>query len=265
MVAAFCASRSRSSRDSVTTAPRSSEPLVEIARHAEVDQEHGAVTPLADDRLELLGAEDRTRRGERAYNYVCDFQIRLEAVERDGGATEVTRERDGVVEGAARDKQRLDAEALQVARREFGHFSRAHQHHGLVGQTVENFAGETHRRGADGDRAVADERGLAHALGDRERLVECTMEHQSGAAGLDRLRVCDFKLAEDLRLADYHRVETCADPEEMTGCLAAGKIVERRCKCFGCDAAIGGEEAGCLGGGARVISGDSNDLDAVTG
>src|SRR5260370_36525713 len=130
------------------------EPPVEIARHAEVDQEHGAVTPLADDRLELLGAEDRTRRGERAYNYVCDFQIRLEAVERDGGATEVTRERDGVVEGAARDKQRLDAEALQGARPEFGHFSPAHQHQGLVWATVEKFVAATARPAGDARHAA---------------------------------------------------------------------------------------------------------------
>src|SRR5690349_5806688 len=108
------------------------EPFVEVAGHAEVDQEHRAVTPLADDRLELLGAKDRTRRGERAYNYVGDFQIRLEAVEGDGSATKVTRERDGVVEGPARDKQRLDPEALETARREFRHLPRAHQHHGLV-------------------------------------------------------------------------------------------------------------------------------------
>src|SRR5260370_39590176 len=81
------------------------EPLVEIARHAEVDQEHGAVTPLADDRLELLGAEDRTRRGERAYNYVCDFQIRLEGVERDRGAPEGTPAGGGRCEGAAPDKK----------------------------------------------------------------------------------------------------------------------------------------------------------------
>ena len=79
------------------------------------------------------------------------------------------------------------------------------------------------------------------------------MEHQPGGAGLGRLRVGDLELTEDLRLADDHRVEARADPEQMAHRVAAVEAVERAAKSAALDPAVGGEKAGDFVAGARGV------------
>ena len=74
---------------------------------------------------------------------------------------------------------------------------------------------------------MTDKRAPAHALGDGESLVERAMQYQARAVRLGRLCVGDLELPQYLWLADYHRIETGADAEQMTRGIAAGETVNR--------------------------------------
>ena len=152
-----------------------------------------------------------------------------------------------------------------MARGQLRHLARAHQHRGLVAERIEDLARETHRDRADRDRAVADQGGLAHAFGDLKGLVKCAMEHQPDRRGLRRLRVCEFQLAKNLRLANDHRVEARADAKQMADRVAPAEVVQRLVERGAFDLAIRGEEARDCRPGALSIRGDADDLDAIAG
>ena len=108
------------------------EALVEIARHAEIDQKHRPILALANDRLDIMMREHRLGHRQRPDQDVGDAQVGLVVFEWDRGAAEIARERDRAIESARGDEQRLDAERLQMARGQLRHLARAHQHRGLV-------------------------------------------------------------------------------------------------------------------------------------
>ena len=91
------------------------------------------------------------------------------------------------------------------------------------------------------------------------------MEHQPDGRGLGRLRVGELQLAENLRLADDHRIEAGADAKQMAHRVAPVEVVQRIAERAALDLAIGGEEARDFILGARGIRGDADDLDAIAG
>ena len=90
-----------------------------------------------------------------------------------------------------------------------------------------------------------------------------TMQHQPGGARLGRVTVRQLELAEDLRLADHHRVETGADAEQMAHRVAALEAIERAGEQRGVDLAVGGEKATDFVDSAGWVLGHADDLDAV--
>ena len=94
---------------------------------------------------------------------------------------------------------------------------------GALLETGEHGVGHRHRRGGDRHRVGTDVRLGPHALGHRERRLEQAVEHRSGAAGLLRRAIGILELAQDLRLAEHHRVETGRDGK---GVRDGGALVE---------------------------------------
>ena len=80
------------------------------------------------------------------------------------------------------------------------------------------------------------------------------MEDQAGGARLGRLRIGVFELAEDLRLADDHRIETRADAKQMAHGGARLMPVKRGGERGGIDAAIARQKARSPGPGARSLT-----------
>src|SRR5579885_297891 len=108
------------------------DPLVEVAGHAKVDQEHRAVMALAHDRLAFRGVEHRSADRERSDHYVSKLQIRLVAIERHRGAVERAGQRDRMLETATGYQHRLHPRPPQMARGKFRHLPRPQKHHRLV-------------------------------------------------------------------------------------------------------------------------------------
>ena len=103
----------------------------------------------------------------------------------------------------------------EMRRRELDHLAGADQEHALLGDRREDALGELDRRGGHRNRRAADVGLRAHVLRHRERALEKPVQHQSqrtrrlGAAhGL-------LHLAENLRLAEHHRIESAGDAKRM--------------------------------------------------
>ena len=103
----------------------------------------------------------------------------------------------------------------EMRRRELDHLAGADEQQALVGDRREDPLGELDRRRRHRDRRAADVGLRAHVLGHREGALEQAVEHQPERAG--RLRVPDrlLHLAQDLRLAQHHRIEAARHPERV--------------------------------------------------
>ena len=90
-------------------------------------------------------------------------------------------------------------------------------------------------------------------------MLQEAVEHGTRRAGRDRGRVGAPHLAEDLRLAEDHRVEAARDAEQVSHRGASGVMVRVPVDLVGKQAALGAEER--LEVGERRALGQ--DLDAI--
>ena len=84
-----------------------------------------------------------------------------------------------------------------------------------LAQVFEQLRGQPHRGGGHADRVRADLGGGAHFLGDRERALEQLVQRACQRAGGFGLAHRLLHLAEDLRLAEHHRIEAAGDAERV--------------------------------------------------
>ena len=106
--------------------------------------------------------------------------------ERDRVAAEAARERLRVFERAVGDDQAPHARFGEMARGELDRLAGADQQHAGLAEIGEHALGEAHGRERDRDRIRADARIRAHALGDRERVLEQAFERRAQACCASR-------------------------------------------------------------------------------
>ncbi len=113
--------------------------------------------------------------------------------------------------------------------------------------------------------ARADARGRAHFLRDRERALEQAM--QQAAEGARRFGGARrfLHLAEDLRLADHHRIESRGDAEGVAHRLLVGQGIEVLLKVRGAQPVIVRQPLRQLGGRFVFLSSRDVELGAVAG
>jgi hypothetical protein len=95
--------------------------------------------------------------------------------------------------------------------------------------------------------------------------MEGTVQHQADAACLGRMDVGKLELAENLRLADHHRIQTGADTKQMARGVTACEPIERAGKERRINFAVGGENIYSFIAGAGGISRHADYLDPVAG
>ena len=102
-----------------------------------------------------------------------------------------------------------------LARRELAHLARAHQQHRAAVQLAEDLGRELDRDVRQRDGVPADRRLAAGALRRGDRAVAQAVQHRAEAARLLGRLVGVLHLAEDLRLAEHHRVEAGRHAERV--------------------------------------------------
>ena len=121
---------------------------------------------------------------------------------------------------------------------QFAHLAGTDDHNRLVVEAVKNLAcqfdsGKRNRHRIAGNRCFG-----AYALGDREGLVQKTVEDQSGSLEFGGVPVSGFDLAENLRFAEHHRIEARSDAEEVADRILTLVIVQMFADLFGIDVVI---------------------------
>ncbi len=136
-------------------------------------------------------------------------------VEADGGAVVALGEHPAALDGAVGNGHQFRLPGAEVGCAQFDHRAGTDEQDVLRRDRFENALGEMDAGGGHRDDVGADRRRAAHFLGHRERALEQLVQLCSERAALlgDAHRF--LHLAEDLRLADDHRVEAAGDAEGM--------------------------------------------------
>ncbi len=210
---------------------------------------------------DLRLVQDRIARGRGGNHHVGFGQVTIEFGQPQC-VTAVTRGQIlRVGEGAVGDEQTLRRGLHQVARGQFDGFAGADQQHGGLLQSRERFLRQAHRGGRDRHRVRADARVGTCPLRRGKGVLEQAIELAAEAAGGTRRRPGIFHLAQDLRLAQYQRIQSGGDAEQVAHGIGVGVLVE-----------IGVQIAGIVrmgrepvGEAATVVIGDGVEFGAVAG
>ena len=151
-----------------------------------------------------------------------------ELLEGHGGAVESPGELLGALGSAVGDQDAARAAREEVLGGELAHLARADHEDGLAFELSEDLLGQLHRRVGDRNGGAADGRIAPDALGDGEGVHHGVVERPVHRPGLAGDGVGALHLAEDLRLADQHRIETGGDAEEVVDDLLLAAPVEVR-------------------------------------
>ena len=162
-----------------------------------------------------------------------------DVVETDREAVELGCELACVVDAAIGDDHAAETVGVQVPRNERDHVAGADEQRRALLEAREDRARHRNRRRGDRDGVGADLRLGPHALRDRECRLEQAIEQRPGRAGVLRGAVGILELAEDLRLAEHHRVESRRDRERVRHGpgIRAGHRVRAGCWHRGCGSA----------------------------
>ena len=152
---------------------------------------------------------------------------------RIASAPKPRRELLAALERAVRDRHAFGRARGEMGGRELDHLAGADEQHLRLAQVLEQLGGQAHRRGRHADRMAADLGRAAHFLGDRERALEHLLQRRAERAGAVGLAHRLLELAEDLRLAEHHRIEPARDAEGVARRRAAFEHVGVRARSVG--------------------------------
>src|SRR5437867_558580 len=136
--------------------------------------------------------------------------------ERNGSPFEYFREFNRSLERSIRDKNRRDSSTPQMLRGKLTHFARADDHHDFARQGTKDLSRQLDGRIADGNGRLRNARLTPDTLGNSESAAHQCAEVHADGAGIACDAVGFLHLAENLRLADHHRVETRRNAENVT-------------------------------------------------
>ena len=191
-------------------------------------QPHRAMLARLDHALEQTLAQDRQCARRARHDDVELREPFRHLVQRDRLGGKARRELPATFERPVGDRDRPGIARGEVRCREIDHFPRADEQDPLLGDRWEDALGQLHRGRRHRDRRAADLGLGADILCHGERPLEQPVQHEPQ-------RACGFgvadgllHLAQDLRLAQHHRIEARGDTERVGHRLFARQCVEVR-------------------------------------
>jgi hypothetical protein len=110
-------------------------------------------------------------------------------------------------------RHRLGRTRREVRGHQFDHLAGADEEHLHLGQVLEQLRRQPHRGRGHADAVRADLGGRAHFLGHRKGALEQLVQRGAQRAGFVGHAHGLLHLAQDLRLAEHHRIEPGRHPE----------------------------------------------------
>ena len=197
-----------------------------VARHGQVDQEHGTRTTCGNGSRHHLTTDHRFARGGGGNDDVRFGQMPLQVGQGNGITAKPASQRLRVVEGAVGDNQALHLGRRQVTCGKFDGFTCADQQHAGIGEVGENPLGQAHGGECDRDRIGADAGIGANPLGHREGVLEQALQRRIEGACVAGHVVRTLDLAQDLRFAEHHRLKASGDAEQVAHRIGLGVAIE---------------------------------------
>src|SRR5882672_6595718 len=179
----------------------------DVPGHGEVDHEYRAMAAGAYRALHRTLADDRQRACGAGNDDVVFRQALGQVAQLDRLRVEAARERFGPLQRAVRHRHPARLLRGEVGRGELDHLACTDQQHFLLGEARKYPACELYRSRRHRDDVGADTGIAAHFFRHGKRALEKLAEKRpEGTGGLGDANGL-FHLAEDLRLADHHRIE----------------------------------------------------------
>ncbi|SOZ14370.1 hypothetical protein CBM2609_A170033 [Cupriavidus taiwanensis] len=191
---------------------------LDVARHGQVDHHDGAVLAPLDRALDRSQADDRQRAGGARHHDVELMQAlaQVRQADRVGGqalAAELLGQLLAALHSAVGHHDLARLLRGKVGGAQFDHLARANKQHALGRDAFEDPLRQPHRGRGHRHRMRADLGLAAHFLGHREgpleQLVQVRAERAGFAGGAHRV----LELAQDLGLAQHHRIEPAGHAE----------------------------------------------------
>ncbi len=188
---------------------------LDVARHRDVDHEHRPAFARRHRMLDHGAGHDRLARGGGGNHDVGFGQMLRQVGQRD----RVTAVAAGqLLRGFQRAVGDDDPARLlfgEVARGQFDGVAGADQQHAGLLEVGKHLLGQAHRGERDRHRVRADAGVGAHALGHREGVLQQPVHRRLQCLRPACQLVGVLHLAEDLRLAQHHRVQPGGDAEHV--------------------------------------------------
>ena len=188
---------------------------LDVARHGQVEQQHGLAPARGQRRLDLDQAQHRLAAGGGREHHVGLGQVAVQFLQRQGVAAVAAGQVLGVGQGTVGHQQPAHAPLGQVPGGQFDGFAGTDQQHGRIGQAGKGVLRQAHGGGRHRHRVDPDPGVGARALGHREGLLEQPVQAVAQGAVLARQRPGVLHLPQDLWLAQHHRIEPGGDPEQV--------------------------------------------------
>src|SRR5260364_201905 len=116
----------------------------------------------------------------------------------------------------------------KMRRAHFNHATCANQQYALARWPLKNALRKSYRSGCDGNRMRADLALSAHRVCGGKSMLEQAVQIDAKRARIQRSARRRFQLAENLRLSQYHRIQSGGDAEDMADCTGMRKRVQMR-------------------------------------
>jgi hypothetical protein len=213
----------------------------DVARHGQVDHEHRTVSAQLQRPFHGSQPDDRQRAGGARDDRVVLVQTGRKLRQAQRLRTEARGQTFTSFERAIGDRHALGGLGGEVRGHQFDHLAGADEQHVHVGQLLEQLTGQTHGGGGHADRVGADLGGGTDLLGDRKGALEQLVQRGAQGAGFVGLAHRLLHLAQDLRLAQHHRIQARRHAEGVAGGRTVFQHVGVVLQVVGADAACGSQ------------------------
>ena len=201
---------------------------LDVAWHREVDHQNRSMAARLDRAFDHSLAQDRQRAGRAGDYDVVQGKLLGQVVQRDCATLEAAGKLFAALDRTIGESHFARLLCGKVGRAQFDHFTRADKEYLLLGDARVNALGNLDRRRRHRHGAGADVGPGAHLLRHRKRGLEQLVQHRAECAGVLGGFHRVLHLAEDLRLADHHRIEPARHAEGVGHrALARQRIKER--------------------------------------
>ena len=198
---------------------------IDITGDRHIDDQEGTAAAPRLKALDQRAIEHVVRSAAGGEDDVHLLDDLFDRVEGDSMAAERLRHLIGSFEGS---RGKVDAANPLLAKEPQGdlaHLPGANQQDGPAGEVAEDVGGCRHRGVTDGDRTSPDPGRVARALCRPDRATSDDFEPCVKSTSVACRGQCPLDLAENLGLADHHRIETAGHLEEMRDGLLATELV----------------------------------------